>query len=548
MTATGTRLARGLVRTGAIGALIAAALVAAAPASAHHKPGHHKGPPHGQVSVVHVHPQPVYVAPAPVTVMQPAPVVIEDCAPQRAHQHLVAVGIDRHLVRIALAHDHVAAGRAAVVDEAMARLLPGREAGVVARLHRVAFRAEPQGERAVEDIDMLLLEDVVMRRRALPARRQLLDRDAHLIRLAHRREAEVLVAHREARHVRPFGPRHVLRGDGLHGHGRVFGHDLDLRCKNRASHMARPCQPARRTPSPQGLALDIARAVSPTHAEPLRLMQGRSIQLQRQCPPSPCSRQPGPGTGSIQRIPHCRAGAPSVGSGASAVFRSVIPCHGHAMCALQRPALPLQAFPRRTLPDLLDRARVFGLDRPILVTTPGETEGQEILRYGAFLERVAGAALALGTRFAPGSRIACMLGNSADYFILRYALSCAGLVEVETGIDLARRPAHGAGDVVAVLEIALLYQSLGGIDQGLVVGGDGSPGDWLVHGPMLRCHSGRRQAVPDGLRSRLVRTAGIAGGIRRARRGCCGWRRRRPRGRAGSALPCSAPGSAAGWR
>lgn len=100
------------------------------------------------------------------------------------------------------------------------------------------------------------------------------------------------------------------------------------------------------------------------------------------------------------------------------------------MCALQRPALPLQAFPRRTLPDLLDRARVFGLDRPILVTTPRETEGQEVLRYGAFLERVAGAALALETRFAPGSRIACMLGNSADYFILRYALSCAGLVEV----------------------------------------------------------------------------------------------------------------------
>jgi crotonobetaine/carnitine-CoA ligase len=97
-----------------------------------------------------------------------------------------------------------------------------------------------------------------------------------------------------------------------------------------------------------------------------------------------------------------------------------------AMCPLQRLTLPLQAFARRTVPDLLDRSRLFGLDRPILTTTPQQAE----MRYGAFLERVAGAALALQRRFAPRSRIACMIGNSADYLILRYALSCAGLVEV----------------------------------------------------------------------------------------------------------------------
>jgi crotonobetaine/carnitine-CoA ligase len=92
----------------------------------------------------------------------------------------------------------------------------------------------------------------------------------------------------------------------------------------------------------------------------------------------------------------------------------------------QRSTLPLQELSRRTVPDLLDRARQFGLDRPILVVTSGGAA----LTYGAFLERVSGAACALRERFAPGSRIACMLGNSTDYLILRYALSCAGLVEV----------------------------------------------------------------------------------------------------------------------
>ncbi len=96
------------------------------------------------------------------------------------------------------------------------------------------------------------------------------------------------------------------------------------------------------------------------------------------------------------------------------------------MDSRRRLTLPLQEFSRRTVPDLLERSRLFGLDRAILVTTLP----QGTLSYGAFLEGVAGAALALAARFAPRARIACMVGNSAEYLILRYALACAGLVEV----------------------------------------------------------------------------------------------------------------------
>jgi crotonobetaine/carnitine-CoA ligase len=96
------------------------------------------------------------------------------------------------------------------------------------------------------------------------------------------------------------------------------------------------------------------------------------------------------------------------------------------MCPLQRPVLPLQEFAKRTVPDLLDRARRFGEEREILIAT-SDFAG---LSYGAFLERVAGAACELRKRFAPGSRIACMLGNSIDHLVIRYALSCAGLIEV----------------------------------------------------------------------------------------------------------------------
>jgi carnitine-CoA ligase len=52
------------------------------------------------------------------------------------------------------------------------------------------------------------------------------------------------------------------------------------------------------------------------------------------------------------------------------------------------------------------------------------------MTYDAFLERVAGAAGVLAQRFASRAKIACMISNSHDYLVIRYALSCAGLVEV----------------------------------------------------------------------------------------------------------------------
>ena len=96
------------------------------------------------------------------------------------------------------------------------------------------------------------------------------------------------------------------------------------------------------------------------------------------------------------------------------------------MCPCHRSALVLQELAKRTVPDLLDRSLLLGANRPIVVTT----DPQATVPYGEFLERVAGAALVLARRFAPRSRVACMLGNSLDHLILRYALSCAGLVEV----------------------------------------------------------------------------------------------------------------------
>ena len=96
------------------------------------------------------------------------------------------------------------------------------------------------------------------------------------------------------------------------------------------------------------------------------------------------------------------------------------------MDAAGRLTLPLQVFAERTVPDLLDRARVFGLDRDILL----RADTGEALSYGAFLMRVAGAAQRLAARFPQGARIACLIANRVDYLILRYALSVAGLVEV----------------------------------------------------------------------------------------------------------------------
>jgi crotonobetaine/carnitine-CoA ligase len=90
----------------------------------------------------------------------------------------------------------------------------------------------------------------------------------------------------------------------------------------------------------------------------------------------------------------------------------------------RRRGLSLQRFDKRTVPDLLDRSQALGLDRPIIVAKGSA------LSYGEFLTRVAGLASILARRFAPGSRIACLLENGEFYLITRYALSCSNLVEV----------------------------------------------------------------------------------------------------------------------
>ena len=88
--------------------------------------------------------------------------------------------------------------------------------------------------------------------------------------------------------------------------------------------------------------------------------------------------------------------------------------------------LNLQTLAKRTVPDLLDRSRRFGDGRPLVVAVSPE----RAVTYGEFLERAAHTATDFARRLAPGSRVACLLGNGLDYLILRYALSCAGLVEV----------------------------------------------------------------------------------------------------------------------
>ncbi|HKQ95559.1 MAG TPA: AMP-binding protein, partial [Aestuariivirgaceae bacterium] len=88
--------------------------------------------------------------------------------------------------------------------------------------------------------------------------------------------------------------------------------------------------------------------------------------------------------------------------------------------------LDLQTLAKRTVPDLLDRSRAFGDERAMIVTvSPDRT-----VTYGEFLERVAHTATTFAGRLAKGTRVACLLGNSLEHLILRYALSCAGLVEI----------------------------------------------------------------------------------------------------------------------
>ena len=61
-------------------------------------------------------------------------------------------------------------------------------------------------------------------------------------------------------------------------------------------------------------------------------------------------------------------------------------------------SLPLAPLETRTVPDLLERSRCFGLDRPWVI----ESSTGKSLHYGEFLERTARTAQKLSERFHRG--------------------------------------------------------------------------------------------------------------------------------------------------
>ena len=89
-------------------------------------------------------------------------------------------------------------------------------------------------------------------------------------------------------------------------------------------------------------------------------------------------------------------------------------------------ALALEPIENRTVPDLLDRSAGFGVERAWVT----EAQSGKVLHYGEFLERTAHAAHKLRARFEPGSHIAMMQSNTLEFFIVRFAISVAGMVEV----------------------------------------------------------------------------------------------------------------------
>ena len=94
-------------------------------------------------------------------------------------------------------------------------------------------------------------------------------------------------------------------------------------------------------------------------------------------------------------------------------------------------SVPLAPLEQRTVPVLLDQSAVFGLERRWMVES---WTGRE-LDYGTFLSRVSATAHKLAAQFEPGTHLGLMLGNHLEFVILRYALSCAGLVEVSLNGD-----------------------------------------------------------------------------------------------------------------
>jgi len=88
--------------------------------------------------------------------------------------------------------------------------------------------------------------------------------------------------------------------------------------------------------------------------------------------------------------------------------------------------LPLLPVETRTVPTLLEAARSFGDDRPFFHDLGSDT----VHSYRECLDRIAGLSIELARRFPPGATIATILTNRFECVILRYAISCTGLLEV----------------------------------------------------------------------------------------------------------------------
>jgi crotonobetaine/carnitine-CoA ligase len=118
--------------------------------------------------------------------------------------------------------------------------------------------------------------------------------------------------------------------------------------------------------------------------------------------------------------------------------------------------LQLATLEQRNVANLLDESAQFGLDRTWI------TEGWSgrSMTYGEFLEHVSATAQTLAGRFSPGTHVALMLANHIEFIILRYAISCAGLVEVSLNGDQKGSVLRGMLDTAQPLAVIVDTQYL----------------------------------------------------------------------------------------
>lgn len=179
----------------------------------------------------------------------------------------------------------------------------------------------------------------------------------------------------------------------------------------------------------------------------------------------------------------------------------------------QAPAsvLPLQAIARRTVPDLLDRARAFGIDRPFF----HDLGSDKVHSYRDCLERIAGLANELARRFPAGAAVATLLTNRFECVILRYALSCAGLLEVAINGQHKGAVLRGMLEVADSVAIACEEQFRAEVEANLAVG---RPVAWIDEAELTALCDLRaswedrpKLAIEPGAPCRVVFTSGTTG-------------------------------------